>query len=295
MALTGHLLWLRAETFIHVGAGATASLIDLPFAREAATDYPYIPGSAMKGALRDAARLWRARADDDHVDVLDLFGHQDNPDQEATSKAGRVLVSDARLALLPLRSMQAAYVLATCPQLLDRVARDRRLATGVDPLAGQQKPWAGLPAGKALFAAGFGTHVFVEEYRFPRNGDLQLQTSCRTSLSKLFDGAPEKDAAIERTVVLADVDFGHFARRGLHVRMRNALEAETKTVKSGHLWSEESLPPETIMTWALVPRAPVHAGSVKSGIDGILAATNSYLQVGGNETVGEGWFSLDVR
>jgi CRISPR-associated protein Cmr4 len=52
-------LWLRAETFIHVGEGETGALIDLPFAREAATDYPYIPGSGVKGAFRDMARLWK--------------------------------------------------------------------------------------------------------------------------------------------------------------------------------------------------------------------------------------------
>ena len=77
-----------AETSIHCGAGRSAGIIDLPVAREAATDYPFIAGSGLKGALRDRAEsLGRS-------DVAKLFG---NPDQ-----AGRLLVSDARLLLLPV-------------------------------------------------------------------------------------------------------------------------------------------------------------------------------------------------
>lgn len=45
------ILGLLAETFIHSGIGHTEGAIDLPVAREAATDYPYIPGSSLKGAL----------------------------------------------------------------------------------------------------------------------------------------------------------------------------------------------------------------------------------------------------
>jgi CRISPR-associated protein Cmr4 len=77
---------LLAETFVHTGAGQSAGAIDLPVIRERTTEYPFIPGSSMKGALRDAAR------GGDDLDLKQLFGEQDN--------AGALLIGDARLVLL---------------------------------------------------------------------------------------------------------------------------------------------------------------------------------------------------
>ena len=43
------LYGLLAETSIHPGAGQSSGFVDLPVAREAATDYPVIVGSSLKG------------------------------------------------------------------------------------------------------------------------------------------------------------------------------------------------------------------------------------------------------
>ncbi len=45
------LYGMLAETSIHPGAGQSSGFVDLPVAREAATDYPVIVGSSLKGAL----------------------------------------------------------------------------------------------------------------------------------------------------------------------------------------------------------------------------------------------------
>ena len=50
------IVGLLAETSIHPGAGQSSGIIDLPVAREAATDYPFVPGSSVKGALLGLAR-----------------------------------------------------------------------------------------------------------------------------------------------------------------------------------------------------------------------------------------------
>ena len=52
-APTALLLGLLAETPIHYGADTGGGAIDLPVAREAATHYPVIAGSAFKGAFKD--------------------------------------------------------------------------------------------------------------------------------------------------------------------------------------------------------------------------------------------------
>lgn len=43
------IIGILAETSVHVGAGQMFGAIDLPVAREAATQFPFIPGSSLKG------------------------------------------------------------------------------------------------------------------------------------------------------------------------------------------------------------------------------------------------------
>ena len=54
------MLGLLAETPIHPGAGRGIGVVDLPVAREAATDYPVLVGSSLKGALLDKMRTTSA-------------------------------------------------------------------------------------------------------------------------------------------------------------------------------------------------------------------------------------------
>jgi CRISPR-associated protein Cmr4 len=284
-------IWLRAETFIHVGAGETSSLIDLPFTRESGTSYPYIPGSGMKGAYRTACRIKfpaivngdEENASDDPR-LLSLFGDQDS--------AGPVLVSDARLAFLPLRSLSSAFVLVTCPNVLQRLVRDRTFAGGVDFdltlfLANLEK-W---DKEAVQTDPSHGDQLFIEEFRFPR-GDRALWEALRPGLQALLSGLDGAAGAVQRIAIVGDADFGFFARRRLHVRARNRLLPISKTVARGALWSEESLPPETIMYNILSARGPAHVGKLKELTTLIRETGSGYLQVGGNETVGEGWFAL---
>src|SRR5437763_951036 len=45
--------WLHALTPLHVGSGRAIGVVDLPIVREAVTNWPYVPGSAVKGVLAD--------------------------------------------------------------------------------------------------------------------------------------------------------------------------------------------------------------------------------------------------
>ena len=46
-------------------------------------------------------------------------------------EAGELLISDARLALLPVRSLTGTYRWVTCPHLIERYRRDMKRA-GID-------------------------------------------------------------------------------------------------------------------------------------------------------------------
>ena len=81
------MLGLLAETPIHPGTGRGMGVVDLPVAREAATDYPVLVGSSLKGALKD--KMKADKVDDPRA----RFGVQEH--------AGDLLVSDARVLLLP--------------------------------------------------------------------------------------------------------------------------------------------------------------------------------------------------
>lgn len=51
--MTTKIYWLEAITPLHVGMGRGVGFIDLPIIREKVTGWPLVPGSAVKGVIRD--------------------------------------------------------------------------------------------------------------------------------------------------------------------------------------------------------------------------------------------------
>ncbi|HEY7420145.1 MAG TPA: RAMP superfamily CRISPR-associated protein, partial [Ktedonobacteraceae bacterium] len=50
--MNAQLTFIHALSPLHAGTGQGAGVIDLPVAREKATNIPFLPGSSLKGALR---------------------------------------------------------------------------------------------------------------------------------------------------------------------------------------------------------------------------------------------------
>ena len=50
------LLFIHTLTRLHPGSGTALGVVDLPVQRERHTQWPLIPGSSLKGILRDACR-----------------------------------------------------------------------------------------------------------------------------------------------------------------------------------------------------------------------------------------------
>lgn len=261
------ILGLLAETSIHPGAGQSSGFVDLPVAREAATDYPVIVGSSMKGALRDRARC------ENLPDIDTVFGKQEN--------GGTLLVSDARLILLPVRSLKTQYKWVTCPHLVERLSRDRSRENG--------RSVAAVPLGnlseQQYLGAGDGD-LFLEERQFSRvspNGELPFGLT--DLLKPLIAHKQTADRLEQQLVVISNNDFVWFARYGLAVNARNQLDDEKKTSKN--LWYEETIPPDSLFYCLLAERGANALSSVSS-----LFKDRPYLQAGGNETVGQGWFAV---
>lgn len=260
------MLGLLAETSIHPGTGRSMGVVDLPVAREAATDYPVIVGSSLKGALRDKTERSSGNADQ-------RFGKPD--------RAGDLLVSDARLLLLPVRSLTGAFRWVTCPHLIERYRRDLTRA-GLNP-----RPDVPSLATSAVLTEGDGS-LFLEEREFTIGGGL-LDGLCGAIAPLLLHD--ETRARLDSQVaVLHDDDFAWFVRYGLAVQARNRLEHGTKQSKGG-LWYEETLPPDTVMYAVVAGRTDEAVGT----LDLLFPDGDPYLQAGGNETVGQGWFAVTVR
>jgi len=268
--MSAALLGLLAESHIHPGIGQSNETVDLPVARERTTSYPFIPGSSCKGALKAAAGSTNPDADT-------WFGRRDN--------AGQVMVSDARLLLLPVRSLTGAYRWLTCPYIIERLIRDRRRVGWAD--LGGRFSFAALEARdrSPVLAAG-GGRLFLEERSFEIVGGLP------EGLADLLGETIGDELAARRLAgqlaVIHDEDFGWFARYALAIQARNVLN-EQKT--STNLWYEETLPPDTVMYLTLHDRH----GDGGSHAVAHLFAEKPYLQLGGNETVGQGWFLVKPR
>jgi CRISPR-associated protein Cmr4 len=245
-------------------------VVDLPVAREAATDYPVMVGSSLKGALRDKATAGQVI---EEAAANHAFGM---PDQ-----AGELLISDGRLLLLPVRSLTGAARWVTCPHLVERYRRDL-LRAGLSPLP--VKP--SLDQGQAL-ASGSG-YLFLEERQFMIVA--APATDLVEAIETLMIHAEVRQRLSEQVVVVHDDDFAWFARYGLSVQARNALSKDG-TKRSESLWYEETLPPDSLMYAIVLGRTedslePLHRLFPKS---------DPYLQAGGNETVGHGWFAVSIR
>ena len=255
------IIGFTAETFIHSGCGQSQGAIDLPFSREKATDYPYIPGSSLKGAFRDYSENNNLK----DKDIGEIFGKSDN--------AGKLLFSDLRLLLLPVRSLTTAYKWVTCPHILKRLMRDLQR---IDKSVEFSKETYELTNDKAT--------LFLEELSFGKVGDATIDDPSFNTLKGLCGIIKEK----EKIVIISDDNFNWFANNALSIQARNVLN-DNKT--SENLWYEENLPPDTLMYGLLNNRKTDEdtVGTIINAID-----KNAYIQVGGNETVGMGWFHMAV-
>lgn len=260
------MLGLLAETPIHPGTGRSMGVVDLPVAREAATDYPVLVGSSLKGALRDKAERTQG------LEANARFGR---PDQ-----AGDLLVSDGRLLLLPVRSLTGSYRWVTCPHLLERYGRDlARSGLAPQPAVPSLDP-------RHVLTGGTGS-LFLEERQFEISAPLP--NGLVDAISPLVLHVETQGRLTAQIAVLHDDDFAWFVRYGLSIQARNVLEDGTK--KSKNLWYEETLPPDCVMYTLVLGRTD----GALAALDALFPASDPYLQAGGNETVGHGWFAVKIR
>lgn len=284
---SARLYFVHALSPLHAGTGQGVGAIDLPIAREKATNIPYLPGSSLKGVLRD-----RCRQDAAHKDnTVAIFGPET---QKADEHAGTLVLADARLLLLPVRSIAGTFAWVTSPFLLLRFGRDS--AGAVDE---KLPAMPGMPA-----LTDNSTECWVAKGSKLKSGNTVM-------LEDLDLGASEKEEATrwaewlgqrlwpgdttwqtifsERLCIVADDLMNFLAATATETIARIRMEPDRKTVVDGQLWYEEALPAESILA-GLAVATPVKAVTLPEPevLKTLEALTKDAVQLGGKATVGRG-------
>jgi len=276
------LLFLHVLSPLHAGTGQGVGVIDLPIAREKATGIPFLPGSSLKGVLRDRCTDAALRER--------VFG----PDSANADKhAGSVQFTDLRLLLLPVRSLAGVYAWVTSPLLLRRLLRDTVDLDHVSP-PGSVPVLSGLEvcvvseAGCALTVTlDGGEQVVLEDLELAAEKSADALLWADWLGAQLFhDDSYWQDAMKSRLCIVHDDVFGFLVETATEITARIRLDSNKKTVVRGALWYEEALPAETVLSGLAV------AAEVESTIGEVFATVQALaqesLQVGGNATVGRG-------
>jgi CRISPR-associated protein Cmr4 len=282
MSSYAKLYWVHALTPLHVGAGQGLDFVDLPIMREKATGWPLVPGSGVKGA-------WRSRiAASEHSDLEDMiFGVAG----ENEGHAGAVVIGDANVAFLPVRSLYGTFAYVTTPLVLRRIQRDSAFAAPekISIPALQLKDQALTTQESVLLRQG---KVFLEDLDFDAQSTDEI-SRLATQLSEwIFPKDPGWQRLFqERLLVVPDNMFNYLAQYATEVVTRVRIEEETKTVASGALWNEENLPAETILLGVLwcdrIPGNRNGKPTPKELLQKVFHGEWS-TQMGGNQTIGMG-------
>ena len=277
---------LHALSALHVGTGQGGGVVDLPIARAKATNLPLVPGSALKGVLRDeAAQQWKL----DGQQIKSLFG-PDNTVED--SHAGALALGDAHLLLLPIRSFAGTVAYATCPFILRRYARDHNAEIPVVGLVKSET--AAVTNNSMLYVDKAETKLALEDLDLSANTVESVDQWADYIAAQLYpDGVSQAEdwrkQMTQRFVILPDDIFSFLADTATEVRMRIRLDRQTRMVQNGALWSEENLPAEAVL-WGVmgIGAARDKSGASEEEMAKLVRNQELALQIGGKHTVGRG-------
>ncbi|MDQ7083102.1 MAG: type III-B CRISPR module RAMP protein Cmr4 [Aquificota bacterium] len=288
------LYYLKVLTPLHVGTGQGMGHIDLPIYREAHTDFPAIPASAIKGTVRtkELIKLYmeKRRTNEDlklsdlerAVEEFDPKEDKEELDKDikrlaellgSRKKEGSIIFTDARILLFPVKSLKGVYALITCPYVLERFAEE----------TGKEKPsFNGLDDSSCIVFEESQNKlddenvVVLEEFAFETN----IATSSNVE-NLLNDQKIDKS----RVVIVSDNVFTHMVKSYTEVQTHIKVDIEKGTVEDGALWTEEYVPAEAVF-YFLVFRKENEEFSITNSED------ENIFQLGGNTSTGKGFVEV---
>lgn len=237
--------FIRVVTPLHAGTGSDIGIIDMPIQRERHTNFPKIESSGLKGSLRE---YFETTLKDKKTEIDLVFGPEKNGGEHAAAFA----LTDASVLFFPVKSAKGVYALITCPSVLKRYNEfcglyAEKPLKDIDDVKGGNC----LVANKEKVSFD-GKEVVFEEFAFNVTGRID------DDMKKHFNFVDS-----ERIVCVSDDVFRDFVTLSTELITRNRVDPVTGTVQNGALFSEEFLPPETVL-YSFLQTGPVNA-EVKDG------------------------------
>lgn len=298
-------------TPLHYGIGQTTGAVDLPIARDAATQIPILPATGIKGVLRDCAGKQLGS-----VRTRQLFGADIMADHDGNEvSAGRLTFTEGRLVAYPARSLNRPFVHVTCPLILERLRRDLA-ATGAASLL--QLPEIAPQHPVMTADRELDQKTLVIDNLVYGDAEVRYREDVRVLAMALSRLLPETEAATRERlasslVIVPDVDFGYLMRVAVPVQARVRLTGgkttdtwvnpENGKEEKGNLWYEEYLPSDCLFVSLIGERRDRNGGRAGTSTRGeaacladLVTAKSEFqvVQAGGNETVGYGlsWLTI---
>jgi CRISPR-associated protein Cmr4 len=284
------MYWIHALTPLHAGSGSGVGFIDLPIMREKTTNWPVLPGSAVKGVLADDGGDTARRKEDPLRRAA--FGIAETSEEGYGSHTGSLVFGDARLVCLPVRSLYGTFAWVTSPLALERLERDLKAAGLKEDLPSVNCGAGSLLAPTSSILAGpNGRKAFLADLDFAVEfgGAAELWAE---KLGQFLFGSSERVWCAEfsrRFAVVSGDTFDFLSETATEVNARVRIEASRKSVASGALWYEEALPAESVLA-GLVWCDRDYSGQSFTPEDILKRFCHGakLLQMGGKATVGRG-------
>lgn len=255
------LLTFYTEQPLHCGAEKGTGHVDLPVQREKHTGFPVIPGSTIKGVLRDEMKVVK------DFDVETQFGKEDS------TLPGRISFGDGFVVAFPVRSSGEPFRWVTCPLILDRLYRALKETAPTFALE-DRSGWASA-----------SQSVLLEEIRVEAvPGEFgavcsMLEKLLRTDAAFAYTRLKLRD----RLIVVTDRDFGFLVATATEIVTRIKLSDATGTTTGdgGNMFNEELIPRDTLFACVVRERSGDGAAFPLDRIPEV-------MRLGGDETIGRG-------
>jgi CRISPR-associated protein Cmr4 len=278
---TGYLYSLAP---IHCGGeGDLGNILDS--VREVHTNYPYIPGSSLRGCIRDEVKFSQTDETEGKAIADRLFGKELDT-SSGTMGVHQTWFGDARLLWIPMRTIALegagdAFTWVSCHSLI----RDHALISR-QPNCSFPSHAVGTRTGNYWVA---DSQVEVKEMSLGQKETTAL-ASWASSLTGEVNSIWEKNR-----IILSDNDFEVLMEHALWTQIRNKLTDEQKTdgkTQAGSaevFWTDICIPRDTILYFPWGYRPLRHNSITENDHKVLTSVIGGLFQVGGQANVGRGW------
>ncbi|PIE72262.1 MAG: type III-B CRISPR module RAMP protein Cmr4 [Deltaproteobacteria bacterium] len=286
---------MQTRSGLHCGVGQGLSDIDLPTAKDSVTGHPLVPGSSIKGVLRD-------RFDNGSKEALVAFG---SPSGSSVDYAGALSFTDSRLVCLPVRSYFGTYAMLTSRHTL-RILKEELENAGLNDLpdlpsfqtAQENDNFHALVCTdtRLVHQGQYAVRLLLEDLDLlvdmPKENNLADQWAEVIGRCLYTENKDQKEFSRGFAIVDDNV-FDFFCEACLPVAAHNRIGKEGVVVDGG-LWYEEFVPAEAVFSGSIYSQDVVRDNKTIKAKDllNLICSNSITIQVGGSATTGRGLVTM---